>query len=80
MVSLLLPLVYLVWHLAIGSPPALDLPLGLPDPLDLLSRGSQSPRRVPVNGGAPQSPLTPAETHIASEVYRLMPWNDVLGG
>lgn len=83
MVSLLLPLAYPVWHLVLGSLPTLDLPpLGLPDPLDLdlLSLGSQSPRRVPVNGEAPQNPLTAAETHVESEVYCLMPWNDVSGG
>ena len=74
MASLLLPLVYLVSHSTLRSPPVLAVPPLLPDsPTDL--HFPDASKQVPALGSEKSSrnPLTGVGIHIGSEVYHRKP-------
>lgn len=79
MVSLLLPLVYLAWHLVPRSPLVLEVsPGALPDsPTVLLSPDLARPAPAPVTERILQNLSTAVENHTESEVYHLMLWSGV---
>lgn len=81
MASLLLPLVYLVSHSTLRSPPVLAVPPLLPDsPTDL--HFPDVSKQAPALGSEKSSrnPLTGVGIHIGSEVCHRKPWSGALSG